>query len=97
MGERRSFHTTTSAEFRELAEAARATGRLQELIDAIQNRIERHRSALQSHQLARDFQSTQQTKKLISGLESKLQIAQQLQPTEITDDQSSAGEVATRD
>lgn len=90
MSEHRSFHTTTSAEFRELAEAARATGRLTELIEAIQARLERHRGALQSHQLARDFQSIQQTKKLISSLESKLQIAQQLQPIETSGDQLSS-------
>lgn len=87
MRERKSFHTTTAAEFRELAEAARATGRLGELVEAIQDRIERYRTALQSHQLARDYQSIQQTKKIIDSLESKLQIAQQLQPAEIEDNQ----------
>ncbi len=90
MREPGSFHTTTSAEFRELAEAARATGRLAELIEAIHDRLERYRTALQSHQLARDFQSIQQTKKLIGSLESKLQIARQLQQTETHDDRPPA-------
>jgi hypothetical protein len=73
------FHTTTVAEFRALAEAARTAGRLAELIDTLNDRLERHRLALQSHQLARDFQSIQQTKMVIANLENKLQIAQQLQ------------------
>lgn len=79
MREYKSFHTTTIAEFRALAEAARNDGRLAALIEAITGRLERHRAALQSHQLARDFQSIQQTKKLIANLENKLRIAQQLQ------------------
>jgi hypothetical protein len=74
-----SFHTTTTAEFRELAEAARASGRLPELIKAISDRLERYRALLQTHQEARDFQSVQQTKRLIINLESKLQLALELQ------------------
>lgn len=84
MREHKPFHTTTAAEFRELAEAARIAGRLTELIAAINDRLERHRAALQSHQLARDFQSIQQTKKVIASLENKLQLAQQLQPSSPT-------------
>jgi hypothetical protein len=34
--------------------------------------------------LARDFQSIQQTKKVIASLENKLQLAQQLQPSSPT-------------
>ncbi len=83
MREHKAFHTTTIAEFRELAEAARSAGRLAALIEAVTNRLERHRAALQSHQLARDFQSIQQTKKLIANLENKLQIAQQLQNSDL--------------
>ena len=79
MQERKPFHTTTAAEFRELAEAARAAGRLPELIEAISDRLERYRAALQSHQSARDFQSIQETKKLMANLENKLRIAAQLQ------------------
>jgi hypothetical protein len=79
MREKKLFHTTTAAEFRELAETARTAGRLEELIGAISDRLERHRVALQSHQLARDFQSIQDTKKLIANLENKLRIARQLQ------------------
>jgi hypothetical protein len=79
MREKKLFHTTTAAEFRELAETARAVGRLAELIDAISDRLERYRVALQSHQLARDFQSIQETKKLIANLENKLRLARQLQ------------------
>lgn len=82
MREKKMFHTTTAAEFRELAETARAAGRLAELIDAISDRLERYRTALQSHQLARDFQSIQETKKLIANLENKLRIARQLQVTD---------------
>ena len=80
MQERKPFHTTTAAEFRELAETARTSGRLPELIEAISDRLERYRAALQSHQLARDFQSIQETKKLIANLENKLRIATQLLP-----------------
>lgn len=83
MREKKLFHTTTAAEFRELAETARAAGRLTELIDAISERLERYRIALQSHQLARDFQSIQETKKLIANLENKLRIARQLQAADI--------------
>lgn len=79
MQEKRPFHTTTVAEFRDLAETARAAGRLSELITAISDRLERYRVALQSHQAARDFQGIQETKKLIANLENKLQIASQLQ------------------
>lgn len=89
MQERKPFHTTTSAEFRDLAETARAAGRLPELIEAISERLERYRAALQSHQLARDFQSIQETKKLITNLENKLRLAAQLQAAEPpTEDES---------
>ncbi len=74
-----SFHTTTTTEFRELVEAARVSGRLPELIKAISDRLERYRTLLQTHQEARDFQSVQQTKRLITNLESKLQLALELQ------------------
>jgi hypothetical protein len=87
MQERKPFHTTTTAEFRELAEAARAAGRLPELIAAISDRLERYRAALQSHQLARDFQSIQETKKLMANLENKLRIAAQLQPSDSQPDE----------
>jgi hypothetical protein len=89
MRENKAFHTTTAAEFRGLAEAARAAGRLAELIEAITDRLERHRAALQSHQLARDFQSIQQTKKLITNLENKLRIAQQLQSSDSSESDGS--------
>lgn len=79
MHEKKPFHTTTAAEFRDLAETAQAAGRLPELIEAISDRLERYRVALQSHQSARDFQSIQETKKLIANLENKLRIAGQLQ------------------
>jgi uncharacterized membrane-anchored protein len=81
----KSFHTTTSAEFRELAEAARVSGRLPELIQAISDRLERYRALLQTHQTGRDFQSTQQTKKLIANLENKLQLALELQDSNSPD------------
>ena len=79
MQEKKPFHTTTAAEFRELAETARAAGRLPELIAAISDRLQRYRVAMQSHQAARDFQSIQDTKRLIANLENKLQIANKLQ------------------
>lgn len=79
MQEKKPFHTTTAAEFRDLAEAARTAGRLPELIAAISDRLERYRVAMQSHQAARDFQSIQETKKLMANLENKLRIASQLQ------------------
>ena len=82
MQERKPFHTTTVAEFRDLAEAARAAGRLPELIAALSERLERYRAAMQSHQAARDFQSIQETKKLMANLENKLRIATQLLPSE---------------
>lgn len=82
MQEKKLFHTTTAAEFRELAETARVAGRLPELIVAISDRLERYRVAMQSHQAARDFQSIQETKKLIANLENKLRIASQLQESE---------------
>ena len=41
MQEKKPFHTTTAAEFRDLAEAARAAGRLPELVAAISDRLER--------------------------------------------------------
>ncbi|MBI1880052.1 MAG: hypothetical protein HYR94_17845 [Chloroflexi bacterium] len=88
MQERKPFHTTTAAEFRELAEAARAAGRLPELIAAISDRLERHRAAMQSHQAARDFQSIQETKKLIANLENKLRIVTQLQSSDSPPDEA---------
>lgn len=87
MQEKKPFHTTTAAEFRELAETARAVGRLSELIAAISDRLERYRAAMQSHQAARDFQSIQETKKLIANLENKLQIASQLQESDSLPDE----------
>lgn len=82
MQERKPFHTTTAAEFRQLAESARAAGRLPELIAALSDRLERYRVAMQSHQAARDFQSIQETKKLMTNLENKLRIATQLQASD---------------
>jgi hypothetical protein len=79
MREKKLFQTTTNAEFRELVETARASGRLDELIKALDERLNRYRIALQSHQAARDFQQIQETKKIIAVLESKLQIARQAQ------------------
>jgi hypothetical protein len=70
------------AEFRDLAEAARSAGRLPELIAALAERLERYRAAMQSHQAARDFQSIQETKKLMANLENKLRIATQLLPSD---------------
>lgn len=87
MQERKPFHTTTTAEFRELAEAARTAGRLSELIAAISDRLERYRVAMQSHQSARDFQSIQETKKLMANLENKLRIAAQLQSPDFPPDE----------
>ncbi len=79
MRERKAFHTTTAAEFRELVEAARTSGRLDELAEALAERLERHRAALLAHQAARDFGQIQETKKVIASLESKLQIIRQAQ------------------
>ena len=81
----KNFHTTTLAEFRELAEATRASGRLTELINAISDRLERYRALLQTHQVARDFQNIQQTKELIANLENKLQLARELQDSNSPD------------
>lgn len=90
MQERKPFHTTTAAEFRELAEAARAAGRLSELIAAISDRLERYRTAMLSHQAARDFQSIHETKKVIANLENKLRIVTQLQTSDTPPDEVQA-------
>lgn len=79
MSNQKPFQTTTTAEFRELAKAARASGRLPELIEAITNRIERHRAMLEIHEAARDIHQIYETKKLIANLESKLEIARKLE------------------
>jgi len=86
MRENKLFHTTTAAEFRELAEAARTSGRLTELINAISDRLERYRVLLQTHQEARDFQSIQQTKKIIANMENKLRLARELQGSDTPDE-----------
>ena len=79
MRDKKLFHTTTNAQFRELVEAARTSGRLNELISALEERLDRYRAALQSHQTARDFQQIHETKQIIATLESRLQIARQAQ------------------
>lgn len=79
MREKKLFHTTTNAEFRELVEEARRSGRLHELIGALEERLDRYRAALQTHQAARDFQQIHETKQIIATLESRLQIARQVQ------------------
>lgn len=75
MSEKNPFQTTSAAEFREIAQAAHASGRLAELITAIQSRIERYRATLEVHEAARDFQKIRDTKKLITNLEGRLEIA----------------------
>jgi hypothetical protein len=83
MREKKPFHTTTSAEFRELVEAARTTGRLNDLIQAIAERLAWYRAELQAHQATRNFQQIQETKKIITHLETKLQIARQAQEDDL--------------
>lgn len=79
MREKKPFHTTTAAEFREIAKAARTAGRLAELIQALTDRLERHRAVLQLHESTRNFQAARETKKLMANLENKLEIARELQ------------------
>jgi hypothetical protein len=79
MSDKRPFQTTTAAEFREIAKAARSSGRLSELIEAINSRIARHRSMLELHEAARDIQQIRETKRVITNLESKLEIARQIE------------------
>ncbi len=79
MRKKRPFQTTTIAEFREIVKTAQTGGRLPELIAAINKRVERHRAILAVHQSVGDYQSIQQTKKLITALENKLEIARQEQ------------------
>jgi hypothetical protein len=78
MSEKRTFQTTTAAEFREIAAAALAAGRLPEMVAAIEARLERYRSTLEVHEATRDYQQIRETKRVIANLESKLEIARQL-------------------
>lgn len=78
MSKKRPFQTTTTAEFREIAKAVQAGGRLAELIGAINQRLERHQAMLRLHESARDIHQVRETKKLIANLESKLEIARKL-------------------
>ena len=75
----RPFQTTTTAEFREIAAAAQASGRLPDLIAAIEQRLERNRATLDLHESTRDFQRIRETKRLMANLESKLEIAKKLE------------------
>lgn len=79
MPERRGFHTTTAAEFRQIAAAAKAAGRLPELIEAIQERLERYRATLELYESTRDFHHIHEAKKSIANLESRLEIARKLE------------------
>lgn len=79
MSDKRPFQTTTAAEFREIARTARSSGRLPELIEAINSRIARHRAMLELHEAARDIQQIRETKRVIASLESKLEIARQIE------------------
>ncbi len=79
MSENRGFHTTTTAEFREIAAAAKAAGRLPELIKAIEERLERYRATLELYESTRDFQHIHTAKKSIANLESKLELARKLE------------------
>ena len=83
MNEKKPFQTTTTAEFREIARTAQAGGRLDELIQALTGRIDRHRAMLELHEAARDFQQIRETRKVIANLESKLEIARKLDSTNV--------------
>lgn len=71
----RSFQTTSAAEFRAIVAAAQTSGRLSELIQAIQERLERYQATLELHETTRDFQKIRETKRLMANLENKLEIA----------------------
>ncbi len=79
MSQRDVFRTTTAAEFRKIAAAAHTSGRLNELIEALAQRLERYQSALTVHESTRDIQKVQETKKRIANLETKLEIAKQIE------------------
>ena len=78
----RPFQTTTTAEFREIAAAAQESGRLSDLIAAIEQRLERSRATLDLHESTRDFQRIRETKRLMANLESKLEIARKFEHRE---------------
>ena len=78
MSQRRAFQTTTAAQFREIAAAAQAGGRLPELMAAIEERLQRHRATLEVHEATRDYQQIRETRRVIAHLESKLEIARQI-------------------
>ena len=75
---RKAFQTTTAAEFRKIAAAAQAAGRLNELITAMTTRLTQYQSILEMHETARDIQKTRETKKNIANLETKLELAKQI-------------------
>lgn len=76
---KKAFQTTSAAEFREIAATAQASGRLPELIDAIQKRLDRYQEVLQLHESARDFQKIRETKRLIANLQNKLEITKKFE------------------
>ncbi len=83
MSDRRAFQTTTAAEFRKIAAAARASGRLSELIKAMDTRLHQYQTTLEMHEIARDIQRTGETKKKISNLETKLELARQIEQRKV--------------
>lgn len=83
---RGAFQTTTAAQFREIAAAAQASGRLPELIAAITERLERQQALLELYEATRDFQQMRETKKSIANLESKLEIARRLERKKVKDE-----------
>ena len=78
MSYKNTFQTTTTAEFREITAVAHAAGRLPELIEAIEQRLERHQAMLQVHEEARDYHQIREAKKHITNLENKLEIARMI-------------------
>ena len=79
MPDKRAFQTTTAAEFRQIAAAAQAAGRLPEMIAAIEERLARHRATLEVHEATKDYQQIRETKRVIANLESKLGLARQIE------------------
>jgi len=78
MSHRNAFQTTTAAEFRKIAAAAQAAGRLPEFIEAMTTRLMQYQAMLEMHETARDIQKTRETKKKIANLETKLELARQI-------------------
>ena len=79
MSHRRAFQTTTAAEFRKIAAAAQASGRLVELITAMSTRLQQYQSMLDMHESARDIKQIRETKKKIANLETKIELARQIE------------------